>query len=52
MNSGVDKMNCDGFTGWCQVVTLPENPYLLASLVFLSVVVGIRIVRWVLDVLP
>lgn len=44
--------DCTGFAGWCQTITVPDNPYLAASLVFLSVVVVIRVIRWVLDILP
>jgi len=33
-------------------VTLLASPYMGAALGFLSVVVGVRIVRWVLDILP
>ena len=43
---------CTGFVGFCQTLTVPDNPYLLLSFLFLSVVIVVRIVRWVLDVLP
>ena len=33
-------------------VILPENIYLTVSLSFVGVVVFIRIIRWVLDILP
>ena len=44
--------DCTGFVGLCQTVTVPDNPYLVGAFLFLSVVLAVRIVRWVLDILP
>jgi hypothetical protein len=44
--------DCTGFVGYCQMLTVPDNPYLLGAFLFLSIVIVIRIVRWVLDILP
>lgn len=33
-------------------ITLPDNPYLSIALGFVVVVIVVRIVRWVLDILP
>lgn len=30
----------------------PDNPYIGLALLFMSIVIFIRIVRWVLDILP
>ena len=44
--------SCDGFIGFCVSPTVPDNVYLLVAFIFLSVVMAIRLVRWVLDILP
>jgi hypothetical protein len=43
---------CDGFAGWCQTITVPDNIYLSGALLFLGGVMVVRVIRWILDVLP
>lgn len=44
--------SCEGFVGFCVNATVPDNVYLLVAFIFLSVVMAIRLVRWILDILP
>lgn len=37
---------CTGFIGFCQILTVPADPYFATALALLAIILSIRVVRW------